>query len=76
MGVEAAGVGRLEVLWGEEEAVVVVMGCQEREIRWGQGFCPAKPKTECIALGINRVWRPLAWVVWRVYRVRRKWWWW
>ena len=53
MGVEAVGVGRLEGLWGEEEAVVVVMGCQEREIGQGQGFCPAKPKTECNALGFR-----------------------
>jgi len=62
-GVEAIGVGRLEGLWGEEEVVVVVMGCQEWEIGRGQGFCPAKPKTECNALGIEQVWRLLVWVV-------------
>ena len=58
--------GRLEGPWGEEKVVVVVvvvMGCQEQEIRWGQGFCPAKPKTECNALGIDWVWMPLVWVV-------------
>ena len=63
LGVEAVGVGCLEGLWGEEEVVVVVMGCQEWEIGRGQGFCPAKPKTECVALGIEQVWRLLVWVV-------------
>ena len=43
----------------------------------GAGFCPAKPKTECDALGIDRVLRSWAWVIWRACGVRRKqWWWW
>ena len=74
MGVETVGAGHLEGPWGEEKVVVVVMpGAGD----WvGAGVCPVKPKTECNALGIDWVWRPLAWVVWRAYRVRRKCWWW
>jgi hypothetical protein len=63
-------VGRFEDQWGEVEMVVVVVGCQEREIAWGRGFCPAKPKTERDALGISLVWRPWAWGILRTYGVR------
>jgi hypothetical protein len=69
-GVKAIGVGRFEDLWGEVEVVLVVVGCQEREIAQGWWFCPAKPKTERDALGIGLVWRPLAWVILRTYGVR------
>jgi hypothetical protein len=37
-------VGLFEDLWGEAEMVVVVVGCHEREIAQGQGFCPANRK--------------------------------
>ena len=43
LGVKAVGEGHFEDPWGEVEMVVVVIGCQEREIAWGRGFCPAKP---------------------------------
>jgi hypothetical protein len=63
-------VGNFEGLWGEVEAVEVVVGCQEREIGQGRGFCPAIPKTKRIALGIGLAWRPLAWATLRTYEVR------
>jgi hypothetical protein len=44
-------VGYFEDLWGEVEVVVVVVGCQEREI----ARYPAKPTTKCDALDIGRV---------------------
>jgi hypothetical protein len=70
-GMEAIGVGYFEDLWGEVEVVVVVVvGCQEREIGRGRGFCPAKPKIERTALGIGPVWRPLAWAALRTPGVR------
>jgi len=38
-GVKVVGVGHLEGLWGEEEAVVVVVvGCQEHKIERQRGF--------------------------------------
>ena len=41
---DAIGAGRLWGLWGEEEAVVVVVGHQDQKIGWGQGFAPPNQK--------------------------------
>jgi|SRR5882762_595388 len=47
------------------------------EDRAGAVFCPAKPKTERVALGICRVWMPWVRIVYRGNEVRKmQWWWW
>jgi hypothetical protein len=36
--VNAVGAGRVYVLWGKEEVVVMLVGCQDQKIGWGKGF--------------------------------------
>jgi hypothetical protein len=41
------------VVRGEVDMIVGVVGGQGPKIEWGWGYSPAKPKTECNALGIG-----------------------
>jgi hypothetical protein len=55
-GMEAIGVGLFEDLWGEAETVVVVVGCQEREIAQGRVINRISSRTASIlVVGVDNL---------------------
>ena len=55
---------------GEVDVTIGVVGGQGPKIEQGRGYLPAKPKTECVALGIALVFKSLAEEVVWMCRVR------
>jgi hypothetical protein len=55
---------------GEVDMTVGVVGGQGPKIEQGQGYLPAKPKSECVALDIALVFKSLAEGVAWMCRVR------